>query len=189
MPKTNVDACVIDRCDHAARYVGMCGAHYARSRRGADLHQPPIRRVGTRELCDVEACGRKHYAHGLCTLHYDRRRRGICFDRPIRHGRIRDRKGYILVRMPGRKNTYKGGYVPEHRLVMEQVLGRPLLSSENVHHLNGQRDDNRPENLELWVITQPSGQRVEDLIAWARELIQRYGGFDDNETEGHRHAG
>src|ERR1700683_46624 len=47
-----------------------------------------------------------------------------------------------------------------------------------IHHRNGIRDDNRPENLELWTKPQPSGIRMSDAIAWARELLERYGSVE-----------
>lgn len=74
------------------------------------------------------------------------------------------RKGYVFVLAPDHPscqgNTKR--YVPEHRVVMEQMLGRLLERHEQVHHKNGVRSDNRPENLELWAKQQPPGQRVHE---------------------------
>lgn len=80
----------------------------------------------------------------------------------------RTKRGYIDITTPD------GRRMKEHRYVMEQALGRPLFPDENVHHRNGRRDDNRLANLELWTTGQPAGQRVEDALLWAHELIKRY---------------
>lgn len=87
-----------------------------------------------------------------------------------------DSGGYEVINAPDHPSASKYGTIRVHRMVMEEILGRPLLPGENVHHKNGVRNDNRPENLELWVKHQPAGQRAQDLLAWAREIEARYEG-------------
>lgn len=70
----------------------------------------------------------------------------------------------------------------QHRVVMEEHLGRPLRKNENVHHINGRRAQNNIENLELWVKNQPAGQRMTDLVEWAREIMETYGAEAEQEA-------
>jgi len=89
--------------------------------------------------------------------------------------------GYVSVYVPPEERwwTTKRTSAKEHQVIMRQMLGRDLLPGENVHHKNGNGLDNRPENLELWFEKQPKGQRVADLLVWAREIIARYEGVED----------
>lgn len=71
--------------------------------------------------------------------------------------------GYVRIRAADHPRTHsKNPYVLEHILVMERVLGRYLEPNERVHHKNGIRDDNRPDNLELWKMKDPPGVRSAD---------------------------
>lgn len=160
--------CKHHNCVRPARYGnrGWCNAHYLRQREGRDMDAPiPYRRPNgsPAPLCRHPGCGQPRVAKCLCPLHYDRARRGTDMDAPKRvsDGTWR-MNGYVMVR-------HNGENIRQHRLIMEQALGRRLAPWENVHHVNGVRDDNRLENLELWVNPQPQGQRAEDLARWVVE--------------------
>jgi hypothetical protein len=93
-------------------------------------------------------------------------------------GRYIDENNYVRIRLE-RDHKFNSminssGCVFEHRLVMAEHLGRPLLPHENVHHIDGNRQNNRIENLELWSKMQPAGQRVEDKVDFAIEVLSIY---------------
>lgn len=150
--------------------------HAMRMKRRGTTDAPPVR---TRPPCSLDGCERPHVAQSFCRAHY---RRFVATGDPgpvaikaydkaaTRY--VNPRDGYVRIKRDHPRASR--GWVREHIVVMEESIGRPLLQGEEVHHINGVKHDNRPENLELWVIRQPKGQRPSDLVEWAKEILALY---------------
>jgi HNH endonuclease len=148
-----------------------CAMHRARAQRGTDLAAPPQKTPNAGLICAVDGCDRAAATKQLCKGHYGRLLRDgepgpAEFFEPAFAPFVRD-DGYVTSYANGRWDL-------QHRHVMEAVLGRRLIAGETPHHKNGQRDDNRPENLELWSKAQPAGQRISDKLAWCVEMVRQY---------------
>lgn len=172
--------CMVDSCGNTSTERGLCHGHYLRLIRVGELQpdRPLSRRVN--DVCTVDQCGNPATARGLCITHRARKRKTgtVNADVPIKKvaGTGHVNHGYRVVPIPRQLRHLVGGQRKEfeHRLVMALMLGRALAADESVHHRNGDRLDNRPENLELWSRYQPRGQRVSDKLAWALEIFERY---------------
>jgi hypothetical protein len=172
--------CAVEGCGRRAVTRGWCHGHYLRWHRTGDVRADvPLRRP-EQDDCAIGGCPRGAHSAGLCRSHYERLR---VHGRPEAGGPVRTvtgnghvSRGYWMVPVPQADRHLVGGaaWTGEHRLVMARLLRRPLTPDETVHHVNGDRLDNDPANLELWSCAQPSGQRVEDKVRYALALLRRY---------------
>lgn len=175
--------CSIEDCGRKVHSKGHCSSHARQRRLGVPFS--PIRDqvawgtwVG--QECSVDGCSKDAKVGGMCPPHreIDRRRESEAsptppgYPRPWTEWKVNS-QGYVHRWRMAKPSVKEHQY--EHRVVMEGILGRPLFPNENVHHKNGVRSDNSSGNLELWVKSQPSGQRPADLVRWAEEIIARYG--------------
>lgn len=167
-PQKILNACRISNCNNTKiRAQNLCDKHYRE-----------LKKI-YKGKCQIENCNIQcDRSFVYCNKHYQRQ---LKYGNPstILHaekgsGTINN-SGYKVIYKMGHLNANSVGRILEHRYIMSQILNRPLLSTEYIHHKNGNRLDNRVENLELCHSqAQPPGQRIEDLIVWARNVLKMY---------------
>lgn len=172
--------CSVPACGRKAVTRGYCHGHYLRWSRTGDIKADvPLARP-ERDICKHPDCERGAHSAGYCRSH-DRRRRLYGDPDGGRPPRIRSPGGHlshgywrVQIAPEERHLTHGRSVELEHRVVMARHLGRALQRDEVVHHIDGDRLNNRLENLELWSTAQPKGQRVSDKVAFALNMLRRY---------------
>jgi hypothetical protein len=182
-------SCEGPECDRPILARRLCDTHYAQRKLGKAL-TPIFKGQSPLGPCSVAGCtNQNNRTSGLCCGHYRRKQDGEAdWDRPIQRrapdgsGWTND-KGYRVITVDGRQRL-------EHRVLAAELLGRGLLPTEEIHHKNGNRSDNRTDgefrldaegrlisgNLNLWSTTQPRGQEIGPKLDWVAEMIETYGG-------------
>lgn len=101
-------------------------------------------------------------------------------------GKYTDVAGYVHIKAPSHPYSDSRGYVSEHRLVIEQKLGRYLLPTEHVDHINEIKNDNRPENLQ--VVSNRMNKKL-DFLRNGHPFQGKHHSKESNQKNRNKHLG
>lgn len=109
-------------------------------------------RITKPDHCTVDGCRKDVFLVGICKMHYERRRKfnDVNYVTPECIRRANSRDAQLLNVHSVKPTTYRkllGRH--EHRVVAEAMIGRPLFSDEHVHHIDGNKHNNSPSNLQV----------------------------------------
>jgi hypothetical protein len=159
-----MNKCKVTDCHKKSMSKGFCGMHYHRFKRyGNPLNGCDFRDRNPPEKCTINGCDRKHNGKGFCIMHYKRFKKygdaNKTLIKPKGSIQIND-AGYIVIR----KNNKT---IREHRLVMENYLGRKLLPFpyEVIHHIDGNRTNNNISNLIIMTNSEHTSMHRKESIS------------------------
>ena len=174
---------ICEACGHKAKNHIFFGAHlrwhHSSAKEYYEKYEPKYCKFCDKQIAYKSACNhyrRNAYCSIICKARYTKAAAGP--EHPLwKTGKHKNKLGYVIINihklpkediklvtsMARAKRSNNDQEVLEHRLVMAKHLGRPLKRAETVHHLNGLRDDNRIENLELWIGSHQPGLRAAEI--------------------------
>lgn len=163
--------CAVDFCGREAKCRGYCGTHYSRLRRTGDPLGMKRHRYTDGVQCSIDGCGRQAQDRGMCGMHAQRVRRygdpNYITPEAERRRRLREAQPTLGKLKPTTYGKRYGRH--EHRVVAEQKLGRPLRPGEIVHHIDGDKHNNHPDNLEVITQAEHIREHRAQLIAARKE--------------------
>lgn len=155
--------CAVDGCPKLAHHGALCSMHTERKRRTGSVGEAGLKKPhrSSNPTCSVEQCGRTTYGRGFCNLHYQRfRTRGT----PGPSELLRGKAGDGCIELGYRSFAVNGKRKREHRMVWETANG-PIPDGYVIHHKNGDKLDNRLENLEMMTRAQHRKHHHDDIQA------------------------
>lgn len=171
MPKAT---CSVDGCDRPVQSRGLCSTDYWRWWKAQD--RATTARPDPDRPCSIEGCDKtvRGGGRGWCSTHYERWRKHGDPAHPVKvyTGRRVTDGGYVHIWAPDHPLAMSDHYVAEHRMVVHDA-GIEVPPGHHVHHLNGDKADNRLENLE--VIDEAEHHRRH--MAEAEVVTNQFGSF------------